>query len=59
MQKDYNLDSDSDEDDVEAVTAIANSSTWHLHDIEKVTACCGFSCALFRPFDIVLYMNVY
>lgn len=41
MQKDYNLDSDSDEDDVDAVSAIANSSTWHLHDIEKV---CDADC---------------
>jgi hypothetical protein len=37
MQQAYNLDSDSDEDDgVEAIAAIASSSTWHLHDIEKV-----------------------
>eukprot|EP00598_Pedospumella_elongata_P007550 CAMPEP_0184969154 /NCGR_PEP_ID=MMETSP1098-20130426/1988_1 /TAXON_ID=89044 /ORGANISM="Spumella elongata, Strain CCAP 955/1" /LENGTH=692 /DNA_ID=CAMNT_0027490891 /DNA_START=155 /DNA_END=2233 /DNA_ORIENTATION=+ len=36
MSANYNIDSDSDEDDVEAVAAIANSTTWHLHDIEKL-----------------------
>jgi hypothetical protein len=36
MHQGYSIDSDSDEDDVEAVAAIANSTTWHLHDIEKV-----------------------
>lgn len=39
MSANYNIDSDSDEDDVEAVAAIANSTTWHLHDIEKVNIC--------------------
>lgn len=37
MQQAYNIDSDSDSDDgVDAIAAIAGSSTWHLHDIEKV-----------------------
>lgn len=36
MAQNYNLDSESDDDEVEAVAAISGSSTWHLHDIEKV-----------------------
>ena len=36
MAQNYNIDSDSDEEEVEAVATISGSSTWHLHDIEKV-----------------------
>ena len=37
MHQAYNIDSDSDEDDgADAIAAIGNNSTWHLHDIEKV-----------------------
>lgn len=37
MSQNYNLDSESDDDEVEAVAAISGRTTWHLHDIEKVS----------------------
>jgi tetrahydromethanopterin S-methyltransferase subunit A len=58
MAQNYNLDSDSDEEEVEAVAAISGSSTWHLHDIEKVFVDVHVPCNLLLLIQIPISLRI-